>query len=359
MSEKRCNPGVTHQGVQRESPERVHTRTICLQHRRERLRLMPIALAVLLAVVILFTLVVGFKSIRLVPQARVVIVQRLGRYLKTRGSGPVFVIPFVDKILPTIDLREQVVPFPPQAVITSDNVGIQVATVVYYQIIDAKNSSYAVVDLVGAMEQLTITTLRNVIGGLTLDRTLTSREDINAKMRVSLDEVTEGWGVRVTRVELKDIIPPHEVQLAMEKQMQAEREKRAAILRADGMKQAAILEAEGKKQAAILMAEGRRQSLILQAEGDGQALVTVQTAQAEAIQVVFAALTTSPATPEILKYLYIQALPKIAEGTANKLFIVPSDLQNIASLGATFSAASSNGQADSALTALPPPVREG
>src|SRR5579884_4281656 len=294
---------------------------------------------ILAAVVVLFVLVIGFKSIRLVPQARVVNVQRLGRYLKTAGSGPVFVIPFVDKMLPTIDLREQVVPFDPQAVITSDNVGIQVATVVYYQIIDAKRSAYAVANLVGAMEQLTITTLRNVIGGLTLDKTLTSREDINAKMRAALDEVTEGWGVRVTRVELKDIIPPRDVQLAMEKQMQAEREKRAAVLRAEGEKQASILSAEGNKQAAILTAEGKRQSLILQAEGDGQALITVQRAQAEAIEVVFAALTTSHATPEILKYLYIQALPKMAEGTANKLFVVPSDLESIASLGATFSAA--------------------
>jgi regulator of protease activity HflC (stomatin/prohibitin superfamily) len=283
---------------------------------------------------------VGFKSIRLVPQARVVIIQRLGRYLKTAGSGPVFVVPFVDKILPTIDLREQVVPFDPQPVITEDNVGIQVATVVYYQIIDAKNSAYAVVNLVAAMEQLTMTTLRNVIGGLTLDKTLTSREDINAKMRIALDEVTEGWGVRVTRVELKDIIPPHDVQQAMEKQMQAERQKRAAVLQAEGQKQAAILTAEGQKQAAILTAEGNRQAVILQAEGDAQALVTVQQAQATAIQAVFGQLEATQPTPEILKYLYLQTLPKMAEGTANKLFVVPSELQDIASLGATFSAAS-------------------
>lgn len=299
---------------------------------------------IIAAIVVLFVLVVGFKSIRLVSQARVVNIQRLGRYRKTAGSGPVFVIPFIDQILPTIDLREQVVPFDPQSVITSDNVGIQVATVVYYQIIDAKKSAYAVGNLVGAMEQLTITTLRNVIGGLTLDKTLTSREDINAKMRAALDEVTEGWGVRVTRVELKDIIPPRDVQLAMEKQMQAEREKRAAVLRAEGEKQAAVLQAEGNKQAAILTAEGERQSLILHAEGDALALVTVQKAQAEAIEVVFAALTTSHATPEILKYLYIQALPKMAEGTANKLFVVPSELENIASLGATFSASAQNGR---------------
>ena len=190
-----------------------------------------IAEIVILAIVLVFVLVVGFKSIRLVPQARVVNIQRLGRFRRTAGSGPVFVIPFIDKMLPTIDMREQVVPFEPQAVITSDNVGIQVATVVYYQIIDAKNPAYAVVNLLGAMEQLTMTTLRNVIGGLTLDKALTSREDINMKMRVALDEVTEGWGVRVTRVELKDIIPPHDVQQAMEKQMQAERQKRAAVLR--------------------------------------------------------------------------------------------------------------------------------
>jgi regulator of protease activity HflC (stomatin/prohibitin superfamily) len=274
--------------------------------------------------------------------------------LKTAGSGPVFVIPFVDKILPMVDLREQVVPFQPQAVITSDNVGIQVATVVYYQIIDAKNSTYQVVDLVAAMEQLTMTTLRNVIGGLTLDRALTSREDINSNMRASLDEVTEGWGVRVNRVELKDIIPPHDVQQAMEKQMQAEREKRASILRAEGMKQSSILQAEGEKQSAILTAEGQRQASILQAEGDAQALITVQSAQAQAVHVVFDALNQAHATPEILKYLYIQNLPKIAEGSANKLFIVPSELEAIASVGATFSAAAeSNGSSVSVTPQLP------
>ena len=305
---------------------------------------MPPGVDVLLVVVVLFVLIIGIKSIRLVPQARVVVVQRLGRYRKTAGSGPVFVLPFVDQILPTIDLREQVVPFAPQAVITADNVGIQVATVVYYQIIDAKNASYQVANLVAAMEQLTITTLRNVIGGLTLDKTLTSREDINAKMRSALDEVTEGWGVRVTRVELKDIIPPHEVQQAMEKQMQAERERRAAILRADGLKQSAVLRAEGDKQAAILTAEGQRQAAILTAEGEAQALVTVQRAQAEAIAVVFGALTASHATPEILKYLYLQALPKMAEGAANTLFVVPSELGGIAGLGATFAAGAQNGQ---------------
>lgn len=305
---------------------------------------MALGIEIFLAIVVLFVLIVGYKSIRLVPQARVVLIQRLGRYLKTAGSGPVFVIPFVDKILPMIDMREQVVPFDPQPVITEDNVGIQIATVIYYQIVDARSAAYEVANLVAAMEQLTMTTLRNVIGGLTLDKTLTSREDINAKMRVVLDEVTEKWGVRVNRVELKDIIPPHEVQQAMEKQMQAERERRANILRADGLKQAAVLQAEGEKQAAILQAEGDKQAAILQAQGDAQALITVQQAQAQAIEVVFNALNTSNATPEILKYLYIQALPKMAEGTANKLFVVPSELDNIAALGATFSAASQSQQ---------------
>ncbi|HEX6507111.1 MAG TPA: SPFH domain-containing protein [Chloroflexota bacterium] len=305
---------------------------------------------IILGVLLLFVLVTGFKSIRLVPQARVVIVQRLGRYLKTAGSGPVFVIPFVDQILPVLDMREQVVPFDPQPVITEDNVSIQIATVVYYQIVDAKNATYEIANLVAAMEQLTMTTLRNVIGGLTLDKTLTSREDINSKMRIVLDEVTEKWGVRVNRVELKDIIPPHDVQQAMEKQMQAEREKRASILRAEGMKQSSILQAEGEKQSAILSAEGKKQALILQAEGDAQALVTVQQAQARAVEVLFSALHESNTDPEILKYLYIQNLPKIAEGSANKLFIVPSELQNIASLGATFSAAAeNNGAAGSAI----------
>jgi regulator of protease activity HflC (stomatin/prohibitin superfamily) len=297
---------------------------------------------IVLGVLILFVLITGFKSIRLVPQARVVIVQRLGRYLKTAGSGPVFVIPFVDQILPMLDMREQVVPFDPQPVITEDNVSIQIATVVYYQIVDARNATYEVANLVAAMEQLTMTTLRNVIGGLTLDKTLTSREDINSKMRIVLDEVTEKWGVRVNRVELKDIIPPHDVQQAMEKQMQAEREKRASILRAEGQKQSAILSAEGEKQSAILSAEGEKQAKILQAEGDAQALVTVQQAQARAVEVLFGALNASNTNPDILKYLYIQNLPKIAEGSANKLFIVPSELQNIASLGATFSAAAEN-----------------
>jgi regulator of protease activity HflC (stomatin/prohibitin superfamily) len=297
-----------------------------------------VASVIVLGILVLFALIVGMRSIRIVPQARVVIIQRLGRYLKTAGSGPVFVVPFIDQILPTIDLREQVMPFDPLPVITEDNVSIQIATVVYFQIVDPRAASYEVANLLQAMEQLTMTSLRNVIGGLALDKTLVSREDINSKMRAVLDEVTEKWGVRVNRVELKDIIPPHDVQIAMEKQMQAERNRRAAILLADGQKQSAVLEAEGQKQSAILKAEGDKQAAVLRAEGDAQALVTLQQAQAKAIELVFTAVTESKPTPEILKYLYLQTLPKMAEGSANKLFVVPSELENFASLGATFGA---------------------
>ena len=296
------------------------------------------AAVIVLGILVLFALIVGMRSIRIVPQARVVIVQRLGRYLKTAGPGPLFVVPFIDQILPTIDMREQVMPFDPLPVITEDNVSIQIATVVYFSIVDARATSYEVVNLLQAMEQLTMTSLRNVIGGLALDKTLVSRKDINSKMRAVLDEVTEKWGVRVNRVELKDIIPPHDVQIAMEKQMQAERNRRAAILLADGQKQSSVLEAEGLKQSAILKAEGDRQAAMLRAQGDAQALITLQEAQAKAISLVFTAVTESKPTPEILKYLYLQTLPKMAEGSANKLFVVPSELENFASLGATFGA---------------------
>ncbi|HZU11735.1 MAG TPA: SPFH domain-containing protein [Chloroflexota bacterium] len=299
---------------------------------------MPV-IAIALIILVVFVVTVAVRSIRIVPQARVVIVQRLGRYLRTASSGPVFVVPFMDKILPVIDLREQVFPLEPLPVITEDNVGIQIATVVYYQIVNPKAATYEVVNLLQAFEQLTMTTLRNIIGNLTLDKTLTSREAINSQMRAVLDEVTEKWGVRVNRVELKDIIPPHDVQQAMEKQMQAERNRRAAILLADGQKQSAVLQAEGEKQSAILKAEGAKQAAVLKAEGDAQALVTVQQAQAQAINVVFSALHNSEPSPEILKYLYLQVLPKMAEGSANKLFVLPSELENIAGLGATFAAA--------------------
>jgi regulator of protease activity HflC (stomatin/prohibitin superfamily) len=285
---------------------------------------------IIAVIVVLAALVTFWRTLRIVPQARVVIVQRLGRYLKSADSGPLLLIPYMDTVQATLDMREQVVAFPRQSVITSDNVGIQIDTVIYSQIIDPRKATYAVANLLAAMEQLTITTLRNVIGGMTLDKTLTSREEINAKMRVALDEVTESWGTRVNRVELRDIVPPADVQHAMEKQMQAEREKRANILAAEGQQQSAVLRAQGEKQAAVLRAEGEKQRAILEAEGQAEALVKVQTAQAEGVARLFASLHESAPTPDVLKYLYIQNLPRLAEGTANKLFIVPSELEGIA-----------------------------
>jgi len=285
--------------------------------------------AIIAGVVILIALVTLWRSIRIVPQARVFVVQRMGRYLKSADSGPLLMVPYMDAIQAKLDLREQVVAFPRQAVITSDNVGIQIDTVIYSQIIDPKKATYSVANLLAAMEQLTTTTLRNVCGGMTLDQTLTSREEINAKMRLALDEVTENWGTRVNRVELRDIVPPADVQHAMEKQMQAEREKRANILTAEGQQQAAILKAEGEKQSAVLRAEGEKQRAILEAEGQAEALIKTQTAQAEGVARLFTSLHENAPTADVLKYLYIQNLPRLAEGTANKLFVVPSELEGI------------------------------
>ncbi|MDQ2828419.1 MAG: SPFH domain-containing protein, partial [Chloroflexota bacterium] len=206
----------------------------------------PLIIVIVVALVLFF---IGVRAVRIIPQARVGIIQRLGNYHTTAPSGVVVVIPFFDRILPLIDLREQVVSFPPQPVITSDNVTINVTSVVYYQIIDPKSSAYQVVNLLAAMEQLTQTTLRNVMGGLSLDAALTSRDQVNSQLRMVLDEVTEKWGVRVNRVELKDISPPKDIQIAMEKQMQAERTKRATILNAEGEAQSSVLRAQGQKQA--------------------------------------------------------------------------------------------------------------
>jgi len=296
---------------------------------------MLIPLEIVLVMAILALLGMFWRTVRVIPQARVGIVQRLGNYNRTAESGIMIVWPFVDKMLPLLDMREQVVSFQPQPVITSDNVTINVTSVVYYQIIDAKNATYQVTNFLQAMEQLTQTTLRNIFGGLALDTSLTSRDEINARLRLVLDEVTEKWGVRVNRVELKDIMPPKEIQLAMEKQMQAERNKRASILTAEGEKQSSILRAEGQRQAVILQAEGERQAAMLRAEGEAQALVTVQEAQAKAVAVVFEAVNSSGATPEALQYQYMQMLPKLSENPANKVIVVPSDMGSLAGLATT------------------------
>ena len=273
---------------------------------------------------------VAARSIRVIPQNRVGIVQRFGRYHRTAESGLTFVVPVMDRMLPKTDLREQVVSFQPQAVITNDNVGMQISTVVYYQVVDARASEYEVANFHLALEQITQTTLRNVIGNLQLDQTLTSRDEINSKLRSVLDEVTEKWGIRITRVELKEIIPPRDIQQAMEKQMQAERTRRASILTAEGDKKAAILKAEGEKESSILKAEGDQRAAVLRAEGEAQAYRNVQDAQIEMTGALFERLENSDLSPESLRYLYLKALPEMAQGPASKLFVVPSEIQDLA-----------------------------
>jgi regulator of protease activity HflC (stomatin/prohibitin superfamily) len=284
------------------------------------------------AVIVLFVVGLLVRTFRIIPQARVGVIQRLGSFHRAADSGLTVVLPFIDKMLPLVDTREQVVNFPPQPVITADNVTINVTTVIYYQILDAKDASYQVANLLMAMEQIAQTTLRNVMGGLSLDVSLTSRDEVNSRLRLVLDEVTEKWGVRITRVELKDISPPKDIQLAMEKQMQAERNKRAAILTAEGDAQAAILRADGAKKALVIASEGQRQAAILRAEGDAKALLVLQEAQAAAVHMVFEAVNTAGATPQALQFQYMQMLPKLAGNAANKLFIVPADMAGMAGL---------------------------
>jgi regulator of protease activity HflC (stomatin/prohibitin superfamily) len=259
-------------------------------------------------------LLVLARTVRIVPQARAGVVERLGRYSRTLDPGLSILVPFVDRLRPLIDLREQVVSFPPQPVITEDNLTVNIDSVIYYQVTDPKAATYEIADYIQAIEQLTVTTLRNVIGGMTLEQTLTSRDQINAELRMVLDEATGKWGIRVNRVELKAVDPPPTIQEAMEKQMRAERDKRASILQAEGYKQSQILTAEGEKQSAILKAEGQREAQVLTAEG-----------QSKAIETVFAAIHRGDADPKLLAYQYLQMLPQIAQGEANKVWIIPSE----------------------------------
>src|SRR2546421_10661911 len=297
----------------------------------------------IIAVIVLIVRGWGGRRVRIVPQARVGVIQGLGNSRRTAEAGVAIVWPFIDRMLPLLDMREQVVSFPPQPVITSDNVTINVTAVVYYQILDPKNATYQVAHVLAAMEQLTQTTLRNVMGGLTLDTSLTSRDQVNSQLRIVLDEVTEKWGVRVNRVELKDIAPPKDIQIAMEKQMQAERQKRAAILTAEGEAQSAILRAEGSKKALILQSEGQKQSAILKSEGEAQALVTVQSAQAKAIELVFGAVNGSNPSTEALAYQYLQMLPRLAENPANKVLVVPADYAGLVGLATTLGTVGADG----------------
>jgi regulator of protease activity HflC (stomatin/prohibitin superfamily) len=292
-------------------------------------------LIVLIALAVL-ALILLIRAVRIVPQARAGIVERLGRYNRQLGPGLALVIPFVDRVLPLIDLREQVVSFRPQAVITEDNLNVQIDSVLYYTVIDAKDVTYEVANPIQAIEQLTLTTLRNVVGGVDLEEALTSRDTINTHLRTVLDEATARWGIRVNRVELKGIDPPPTIQEAMEKQMRAERDKRATILTAEGTKQSEILTAEGEQKAAILRAEGLRQSTILEAEGDREAQVLRATGEAQAITTVFGAIHEGNPDRELLTYQYLQQLPKIADGEASKLWIIPNEVvQAIDRLGSS------------------------
>jgi len=271
---------------------------------------------IVILVVAVVVLAVLARTVRIVPQARAGVVERLGRYSRTLTPGLALVVPFVDRVRPLLDLREQVVSFPPQPVITEDNLVVNIDSVIYFQVTDAKSATYEIANYLQGIEQLTVTTLRNVIGGMALEKTLTSRDEINGQLRGVLDEATGKWGIRVNRVELKAIDPPASIQESMEKQMRADREKRATILQAEGQKQSQILTAEGDRQAAILRAEGERQATILAAEG-----------QAKAIETVFTAIHEGKPDAELLAYQYLQMLPQIARGDANKVWIVPSDLQ--------------------------------
>jgi regulator of protease activity HflC (stomatin/prohibitin superfamily) len=294
---------------------------------------------VVLIVVVLLVLLVAVslvKAVQIIPQATAAVIERLGRYKGTAEPGLAFLVPFIDKVRERIDLREQVVSFPPQPVITQDNLTVNIDTVVYFQVTDPKAAVYEISDYITGVEQITTTTLRNVVGGMTLEGTLTSRDQINTVLRGELDEATGRWGIRVGRVEIKAIDPPASIQESMERQMKADREKRAMILTAEGQresairsaegqKQSQILTAEGAKQAAILNAEAERQSQILRAQGERAARYLEAQGQAKAIEKVFAAIKAGRPTPELLAYKYLETLPEMAQGDASKVWIVPSD----------------------------------
>ncbi|MFI7579128.1 SPFH domain-containing protein [Kocuria kalidii] len=276
---------------------------------------MDLAVIVLLVILVILVFIILLRSVRIIPQARAGIVERLGKYQSTLTPGLHFLIPFVDRLLPLIDLREQVQSFPAQSVITEDNLVVGIDTVVYFQVMDPRSATYEIVDYIQAADQLTSATLRNVVGGLNLEEALTSRDKINAELRGVLDSTTGRWGIRVSRVDIKEITPPPSIQDSMEKQMRAERERRAVILTAEGDKQSRILMAEGQRQSAILSAEGEAKAAILRADGEAQA-----------IRKVFDSIHKARPTQKLLAYQYIQTLPKVAEGSANKVWMIPAEL---------------------------------
>ncbi|WP_205739571.1 SPFH domain-containing protein [Georgenia sp. SYP-B2076] len=273
-----------------------------------------IVLTIILILLAIFVITAIWRSVRIVPQAVALIVERLGKYQTTLNAGLHLLIPFVDRVRAGVDLREQVVSFQPQPVITSDNLVVSIDTVLYFQVTDPKSATYEIANYITGIEQLTVTTLRNVIGSMDLEQTLTSRDQINGQLRGVLDEATGRWGIRVNRVELKSIDPPQSIQGSMEQQMRAERDRRAAILTAEGVKQSQILTAEGEKQSAILRAEGQAQATILKAQGESRAILQV-----------FDAIHRGDADPKLLAYQYLQTLPKIADGTASKMWVIPTE----------------------------------
>jgi regulator of protease activity HflC (stomatin/prohibitin superfamily) len=273
-----------------------------------------VSYGVLVLLIVIFGAVLS-RAIRIIPQASAGIVERLGRYHRTLGAGLVIVIPFIDRLRPLLDMRERVVSFPPQPVITEDNLVVSIDTVIYFQVTNPKSAIYEIENFIQGIEQLTVTTLRNVVGGLDLEAALTSRDSINAALRGVLDDATGKWGVRVNRVEIKAIDPPPSVQESMEKQMRAERDKRAAILTAEGEKQSQILTAEGARQAEILRAEGDAQAAVLRADGE-----------AAAIKLVFDAVHAANPDEKVLAYQYLQQLPAIANGNASKIWVIPAEL---------------------------------
>ncbi|HEY0387126.1 MAG TPA: SPFH domain-containing protein [Gaiellales bacterium] len=317
--------------------------------------------ALIVAIVLaLFAVLVVASSVRIVRQARVGIVERWGKYRATLAPGLHLIVPMLDRISSIVDMRETVQAFAPQPVITQDNVTIGIDTVVYYQVTDPFRATYEVANVLVAMEQLAITTLRNVVGAMTLEETLTSRDQINSQLRFVLDEATEKWGVRVTRVELKSIDPPRTIQEAMEQQMRADRAKRAAILMAEGEKQSAILRAEGLRQAQILNAEAEQQANVLRAEGEKKARALRAEGEAEALSKVFTMVRESGTSPsDMLGYKYLDALPAVAAGDANKLLLLPSGASNAMSAIAGLGAAFTEGAAEPTPRPKPKPRREG
>ena len=282
---------------------------------------------IILSVIALLVIIIIVRNIKIVPQAHAFVIERLGAYYQTWGTGLHLKVPFIDRISKKVSLKEQVVDFPPQPVITRDNVTMQIDTVVYFEITDPKLYTYGVERPLSAIENLTATTLRNIIGDLELDSTLTSRDTINDKIRIILDEATDAWGIRVIRVELKNILPPREIQDAMEKQMKAERERRARILDAEGEKRSQILVAEGLKESAILKADAVKETKIREADGEAQAILAVQKAYADALRM----LSEANPSDKVIELKALEALQKVADGKATKL-IIPSDMTNVASL---------------------------